>query len=256
MFNLNIYYSLLIIFTILPIGVFYLLTIGKYVAPYGKMVSSSWGKIMIPAKWGWLIMESPSSILFVTFLVLSRSLNSGIVALFFIWQFHYFYRSFLYPFLTKHKNPMPLAMLLSSFIFQVVNTYFQAGWIFFIAPKDLYAGDYLRSWNFIIGLIIFLTGSFINRQSDFILKNLRKKGETDYKIPYGALFRYISCPNYLGEIIIWLGWMTMLKSWAGVAFVLWTIANLLPRALTSHQWYLKNFPDYPKDRKAIIPFIL
>ncbi|MGL5956334.1 MAG: 3-oxo-5-alpha-steroid 4-dehydrogenase, partial [Brevinema sp.] len=40
------------------------------------------------------------------------------------------------------------------------------------------------------------------------------------------------------------------------AFFLWTVANLLPRALTSHRWYLDHFPDYPKDRKALIPFLL
>jgi hypothetical protein len=34
------------------------------------------------------------------------------------------------------------------------------------------------------------------------------------------------------------------------------IANLLPRAIAHHRWYANNFPDYPKERKAIIPFIL
>ena len=120
----------------------------------------------------------------------------------------------------------------------------------------MYGGDYLQSPPFIIGFVIFLIGSFINRQADYILKNLRKPGETEYKIPYGGLYRFISCPNYLGEIIIWLGWAVLLKSWVGLSFFMWTVANLVPRALTSHKWYKENFTDYPSERKAIIPGIL
>ncbi|HSA16026.1 MAG TPA: hypothetical protein P5346_14880 [Spirochaetota bacterium] len=38
-------------------------------------------------------------------------------------------------------------------------------------------------------------------------------------------------------------------------FVLWTIFNLAPRARSNHKWYRDNFPDYPKERKALVPFI-
>ncbi|GIQ98336.1 MAG: hypothetical protein CM15mP4_1730 [Candidatus Neomarinimicrobiota bacterium] len=38
-----------------------------------------------------------------------------------------------------------------------------------------------------------------------------------------------------------------------IFFALWTIFNLLPRALKHHAWYKDKFSDYPKDRKAIIP---
>jgi len=32
--------------------------------------------------------------------------------------------------------------------------------------------------------------------------------------------------------------------------------NLVPRAIDHHKWYKKEFADYPKERKAVIPFIL
>jgi 3-oxo-5-alpha-steroid 4-dehydrogenase 1 len=35
-----------------------------------------------------------------------------------------------------------------------------------------------------------------------------------------------------------------------------TMANLVPRALATHAWYQKTFPNYPKERKAIFPFLL
>ena len=33
-------------------------------------------------------------------------------------------------------------------------------------------------------------------------------------------------------------------------------ANLIPRAITTQRWYREKFPDYPKERKALIPGIL
>ena len=40
------------------------------------------------------------------------------------------------------------------------------------------------------GVLIFFTGMIINIHSDSILRNLRKPGEKDYKIPKGGLFNY------------------------------------------------------------------
>ena len=37
---------------------------------------------------------------------------------------------------------------------------------------------------------------------------------------------------------------------------LWTGFNLIPRALNHHEWYKENFKNYPKNRKAVIPFII
>jgi hypothetical protein len=33
----------------------------------------------------------------------------------------------------------------------------------------------------------------------------------------------------------------------------WTFANLVPRARSHHAWYQKQFPTYPKERKALLP---
>ena len=54
----------------------------------------------------------------------------------------------------------------------------------------------------------------------------------------------------------WLGFAIMTWSIAGLAFFLWTFFNLVPRALSHHKWYKEKFPDYPKSRKAVFPFIL
>lgn len=107
------------------------------------------------------------------------------------------------------------------------------------------------------GRVCFVCNWFYyNYISDGILINLRKPGETGYKIPKGFLFRFISCPNHFGEMLEWFGFMLMIWNLAGVSFFIWTVSNLLPRALHHHKWYLQHFTDYPKDRKAVFPYIL
>ena len=101
-----------------------------------------------------------------------------------------------------------------------------------------------------------MTGFIINLKSDHILRNLRKPGDTGYYIPYGGMFKYVSCPNYLGEIMEWFGWALLTWSLVGLIFAVWTAANLIPRAVSYHRWYMKKFDNYPDNRRALIPFIL
>lgn len=49
------------------------------------------------------------------------------------------------------------------------------------------------------------------------------------------------------------GWAIASYSGARLAFFLLTAANLAPRARSNQQWYPANFPDYPADRRALIP---
>jgi steroid 5-alpha reductase family enzyme len=96
----------------------------------------------------------------------------------------------------------------------------------------------------------------INVRSDERLLHFRKPEETGYKIPNGGLFQLVSCPNLLGECIEWLGFALMSWSLPGFVFFVWTCANVIPRALAHHRWYLNKFPDYPKERKAVVPHLI
>jgi len=124
-------------------------------------------------------------------------------------------------------------------------------------PAMILMGLYwLSDPRFIIGGIVFFLGVFINVKSDSMLINLRKPGERGYKIPKGFLFRYVSCPNHLGEIVEWIGFGIMAWALPVFSFSIWTAANLIPRTLNHHTWYKEKFEDYPKERKAVIPFLL
>ena len=70
------------------------------------------------------------------------------------------------------------------------------------------------------------------------------------------MFERVSCPNYFGEILEWLGWAIATWSPAGLAFFVWTVANLTPRAIAHHKWYKDEFENYPDERKALIPFLV
>ena len=109
--------------------------------------------------------------------------------------------------------------------------------------------------NVLVGLIVFIIGMSINISSDNKLISLRKDSE-GYKIPHGGVFTLVSCPNYFGEIIEWIGFSIIALSLPALSFTLWTCFNLIPRALNHHDWYREKFNDYPKERKAVIPFIL
>ena len=106
------------------------------------------------------------------------------------------------------------------------------------------------------GFAVFVAGFALNQYHDRILIGLRKPGSGEYSIPYGGLFRYVSCPNFFGEIIEWAGFAVMVWSLPGLAFFVWTFVNLVPRALEHHKWYKSHFKDYPAERKAVIPFVL
>ncbi|HSM12793.1 MAG TPA: 3-oxo-5-alpha-steroid 4-dehydrogenase, partial [Thermoanaerobaculia bacterium] len=118
---------------------------------------------------------------------------------------------------------------------------------------------YPRSWlvdpRFLAGVALFAAGTWVNRRADATLRALAARGDGEYGIPRGGLFERISCPNYLGEIIVWSGWALATWSLPGLAFALWTVANLAPRARSHHRFYRERFPDYPPERRALVPFV-
>merc|ERR1712046_381079 len=100
-------------------------------------------------------------------------------------------------------------------------------------------------------------GAWINTTADAILRNLRKPGDTGYKIPRGGMFEYVSGANFLGEIIEWWGFALATWSLPGLFFAVATTSGIGGRAVQHHRWYLEKFGDaYPPQRKAVIPFLL
>lgn len=171
-----------------------------------------------------------------------------------LWSWHYFYRSCVFPFRlrTVGKN-MPVVVVLMAFLFNLINGSLCG---YYFARIADYPIGYIYDWRFITGLILFCGGWVLNWQADNQLMGLRSKEERGYQIPQGVLFQWISCPNLFGEVVFWCGFAMMVWALPTTAFALWTAANLVPRAIAHHQWYVQRFPAYPSQRKALIPFIL
>lgn len=225
-------------------------------APFGRHTSKNWGP-MINNKLAWVIMEFPSLAIMTFFLFFSsNSFKSFSWIIFSIWIFHYFNRTFIYPLRIKATNKkMPVIIMLNGVFFNIINAGLNGYFLVQFTNINRYGKAWLTSSVTILGFLLFIIGLIINWKSDSILINLRKPTETGYKIPKGFLFKYISSPNLFGEILEWMGFAIIAFNLPALSFAIWTYANLVPRAKNHHDWYIKNFKDYPKNRKVIFPFI-
>jgi 3-oxo-5-alpha-steroid 4-dehydrogenase 1 len=223
-------------------------------APYGRHSRSGWGHV-INNKLGWIIMESAAPAAFLLLFIAGP--NSGsITAITFLamWELHYVHRAFIFPFSLRGKDSrITLAVVAMGLLFNTMNAYLNGRYVFNFSGG--YPTDWLIGPRFITGAAIFIAGFIINRQADWTLRNLRRGNDSGYKIPYGGLYRWVSCPNYFGEILIWVGWAIATWSLPGLAFAVWTAANLAPRARSHQRWYREHFQDYPQQRKALVPLL-
>lgn len=238
----------------IALGIAVFIILNFITAPYGRHTKTTWGPL-IDNKLGWFIMEF--FLLVVLFYFILTGINEQSIVNIIITALitiHYLDRSIIFPIRIQTKGKkMPLLIMIFALGFNLSN-----GFLFgyYLGNFKVYTLNWLTTPQFIIGTLIFITGAVINKYADTILINLRKPNETGYKIPYGGLFKYVSCPNLLGEIIQWFGFAVLTWSLPGLAFFVWTFANLVPRAISHHKWYLSHFENYPKERKAVIPFIL
>ncbi|XP_066253784.1 polyprenol reductase [Euwallacea similis] len=93
-----------------------------------------------------------------------------------------------------------------------------------------------------------------------ILANLRKDKNgniinNEYKLPKGDWFDYLTSPHQTTEIVMYccIAWILWSNTWFFVGA--WVFTNQIETILLSHWWYQEKFEDFPKTRKALIPFL-
>ncbi|XP_061444340.1 3-oxo-5-alpha-steroid 4-dehydrogenase 1 isoform X2 [Rhineura floridana] len=208
--------------------------LAKYIQlPYGRYTSLSFGR-PVPAKLAWAVQEAPAFLVPLILVLCSDGArlsfwpNRTLLALFFI---HYTYRSFIFPFLIRGGKPTPAFTFLLAFIFCLYNGYLQGRSLSNYAE---YSSDWLTVLRFILGFTGWLSGLLIHVHSDNILRNLRKPGETGYKIPRGGMFEYVSGANFFGEILEWCGFAVACCTLESTAFATSTFLILGRRAYSHH----------------------
>ncbi|KAF9643607.1 hypothetical protein BDM02DRAFT_3157401 [Thelephora ganbajun] len=216
-----------------------------------------------------LSIENPSAVLAGLFLI------------------HYANRAVFSPLRTPSRSKSHAIVVLSAIVFNAINGPLLGAYL--SSPECLshLTGAYERP-RFWLGILMWAAGFVGNIVHDEILLNIRWKKQSEdakktpeqlakekkrgehYAIPHGLLYKYISYPNYFCEWIEWLGFAlaaSPLPSFGGLETFLATITppflffvaevfTMMPRAVRGHQWYHRRFPNYPKERKGVIPFIL
>lgn len=249
----SIYFIVCGIWVLVAVGVAVYLFVRP--APYGRHHRPGFGPT-VNARLAWLLMEAPSPLgMLVFFLTGNRPTSLVAQVLLGLWLLHYGYRAFVYPWLlSSSSRSMPILVVASGAFFNLVNAYLNGVWLFHLGP--LLPDDWLAMPAFVLGAGMFVAGMLVHVLADRELRKIREASGGQRGIPRSALFGLVSCPNYAGEIFEWAGFALATWSPGALVFVVWTVANLVPRAVHHHRWYREQFPDYPSDRRAVVPWLL
>ena len=121
-------------------------------AGYGQYIDTRWGKA-IDNRAGWVIMEAPVVIAFFLYWATSdRRFETTPLVFFLLFNLHYLQRTFVFPWLIRGHDLMPLSVILFGMIFNSANAYMQGMWIFHLAPATLYTPAWLTTPQFLVGV--------------------------------------------------------------------------------------------------------
>ncbi|KAF7977044.1 hypothetical protein HWV62_4812 [Athelia sp. TMB] len=106
------------------------------------------------------------------------------------------------------------------------------------------------------GAAIWLWAELSNLHTHITLKNLRPPGTRTRAIPRGYGFDLVSVPNYFFEEVGWAVIAGLTGSWVAYGFLIVATGQMALWAQKKHRAYKKDFgKEYPRNRKAMIPFI-
>ncbi|KAK6138003.1 hypothetical protein DH2020_028257 [Rehmannia glutinosa] len=207
------------------------------------------GKV-VPSKVGMIVIYTPAFVVGLSTFILFplgdfrfTLLRSAVTA-------HFFKRVFEVLFVHKYSGSMDVEIMvpisLSYFSFSAITIYNQH--LMQSLPEPAIDLKY-------IGIPMFLLGIAGNFYHHYLLSKLRTKGDKQYKIPQGGLFSLVICPHYLFEILGFFGMCCMSQTLYAFSYTMGSTFYLMGRSYATRKWYKSKFEDFPKDVKALIPYI-
>lgn len=185
-------------------------------APFGKLGSASaWN---VPGNGAWMVMEAVAPCALVATAYARGGLAWPAHALVIMFVVHYVNRAVYQPWINPPRSPLHLSVVLSAMAFNLVN-----GTLIGTCLAASGPGSRATVWMF-VGVVLFVLGFVGNMHHDARLRRLRTeapaRGEpvihthaAMYRIPHGALFEWVSYPNYLCECT----WQALTQGWSGRA---------------------------------------
>jgi 3-oxo-5-alpha-steroid 4-dehydrogenase 1 len=209
-------------------------------------------------------MEIPATAVFLWFFLQGpRAFEAMPLLLGLVWMIHYGNRGWFFPLSIRvvpgKKSSFSVTVMAMGMFVTAIHGYLNARW--FTELGTHLNNDWFTNPRFLIGILVYYCGFLLIVSSEAIVRNLRDPaklaaGESGYRIPFGGGYRFVSSPQYLGELTAWAGFTIMTWGLPGLMIFLISAGNLVPRALATHKWYQEKFPDYPRNRKALIPYVV
>lgn len=142
-------------------------------------------------------------------------------------------------------------------------------YLFMISPVfyRYYNGNTDCTISFVIGTVLMAGGILLESLSD--LSKSRQKKLNPKRFCDKGLFRFVRCPNYLGELILWTGvlivgitsfrsvgqWIVSLFGYAGIVFVMFSGARRLEVRQNKNYGSDPDYQKYVKTVPILLPFV-
>ncbi|KAF7540034.1 hypothetical protein G7054_g1697 [Neopestalotiopsis clavispora] len=108
-----------------------------------------------------------------------------------------------------------------------------------------------------LGLALFLFGEIANLRVHAYLSTLRSPGGTERQIPRGHGFELVTCPNYMFEVIAWVGMILVSRSPSVAFFITIGSMYMFSWGKGKERAYRKEFGDkYKKKQFVMLPGLL